>query len=117
MTPQHEDGSASPLRRWGYVFELHEDEGGGFAAGEFLLRHDGELLRRFGGASTGRDGTTWRFSGWERVDGWRGTDIKGCKRWLRGRGYDLFDPGPVPVDRQEIGPSPGPPRLARPLDD
>src|SRR5207244_507974 len=91
------------LRYWGYVYDFDEDWGG-FAAGECLLRANGELLRRAGTSSSANGQTMWRFGAWESVEGWRSTDVRGCAAWLRSRGYDLFEPSPVAIDQREAGP-------------
>lgn len=60
----------SVLRHWGFVWDYNDDEIGGFASGEFLLRSDGVLLKRgysigagddmFGSSSGGRLGPRMR---------------------------------------------------------
>jgi hypothetical protein len=89
------DGHVALARR-GWVFDFDEDWGG-FAAGELLLRSDGCLFTRASGAGD-------RMSEWTRKDGWAGgTDVEACFAWMRERGYDLHEPIPVPVDQSEAG--------------
>ena len=37
--------------RWSFGYDMPDELGGGFVAGELLLRGDGVLLRRYGGSS------------------------------------------------------------------
>lgn len=61
------------VARWRFVHDEPEERGGGSVAGEFLLRSDGVLLRRYGYSYTNLDGYTWQFSDWKVVSWWRGT--------------------------------------------
>jgi hypothetical protein len=86
---------------------MDEPEGGGFVSGEFLLRADGVLLRRYGWSSlnVASNQTTWRFHAWEPVSWWTGeTSPAEAVRILKRHGYDLVQPSPVPIDKQSTRP-------------
>lgn len=84
------------VARWG--FEAHDRRGG-----EFLLRDDGVLLRRYGGATEDGSIITWSFEPWVRVDGWTGRHtVTSAEQALRAMGYELTPFSPVPIeDRTE----------------
>lgn len=106
-------GRLSALRHWGFVWDYDDPDGpGGFVSGEFLLRSDGVLLRRYGYSSHGKDGTRRQFQPWQVKDAGAGTTVGQVSRKLAGEGYGLYKPGPVPVDQRTGGPFPGPPALA-----
>lgn len=99
---------------WEYAYDIDSEDGGGFSSGEFLLRTDGQLLRRAGGSIYGDDGTRWRFDPWEPAGVWPdGIDPQEVIDTLKGRGYSLSQPSPVPYDQRTAGPFPGPPEPAR----
>jgi hypothetical protein len=113
-----EGGRFKTLRHWGFVWDYNDDDGpGGFASGEFLLRSDGVLLRRMGYSIGAGDGTRWKFLPWEVKDSEAGTDVGKVSGKLRGEGYDLYKPGPVPIGESTAGPFPGLPALAEKADD
>jgi hypothetical protein len=95
---------AELVARWGFVYDEPEERGGGYVAGEFLLRSDGMLLRRYGSSYTNKDGHRWQFSGWKVVSWWEGTaDPELAIRELKRQGYDLNQPSPVPIDQGAAG--------------
>lgn len=97
------------VARWGFVADTEHS----WVTGEVLVRSDGVLLRRYGGSSSRGGRTTWRFHAWEPVGWWPGeTDADAALRVLKGRGYDLSAPSPVPVDEDEAGPFDGYPEAA-----
>jgi hypothetical protein len=107
---------AGLVARWGFVYDEPEERGGGYVAGEFLLRSDGVLLRRYGSSYTNKDGHRWQFSGWKVVSWWKGTaDRELAIRELKRQGYDLNQPSPVAIDQGAAGPFPGVPDLAKPI--
>jgi hypothetical protein len=110
-------GGLSAMRHWGFVWDYNDDEVGGFASGEFLLRSDGVLLRRYGYSSSGKDGTRWKFGAWEVKDAEAGTDVAKVSAKLIAEGYGLTKPSPVPIDESTAGPFPGLPDLAQTADD
>ena len=112
-----EGGRFSALRHWGFVWDYNDDEIGGFASGEFLLRSDGVLLRRYGYSIGSGDETRWKFMSWKVKDPGAGTEVSKVSAKLRGEGYDLYKPGPVPIDESTAGPFPGLPDLAEKADD
>jgi hypothetical protein len=108
--------AAGLVARWGFVYDEPEERGGGYVSGEFLLRSDGVLLRRYGTSYTNKDGSTWRFSPWKVVSWWRGTaDPEQAIRTLKRQGYGLHQPSPVPIDEETAGPFPDLPDLAEPI--
>jgi hypothetical protein len=108
--------AVGPVARWRFVHDEPEERGGGFVAGEFLLRGDGVLLRRYGSTHTNKDGYTWRFSHWKVVSWWGDTaDPERAIRALKRQGYDLYPPSPVPIDEEAAGPFPGVPDVAEPI--
>jgi hypothetical protein len=103
---------ADLIAHWDWVYDIDDDFGGGFSMGQFLLRRDGVLLRRFGGSSTGREGTTWRYSPWEVVADWPGAaNAQEAMSQLKESGYDLCRPN-IPFHLDEAGPFPGAPAPA-----
>jgi hypothetical protein len=108
--------AAGLVARWGFVYDEPEERGGGYVSGEFLLRSDGVLLRRYGTSYTNKDGDTWRFSPWQVVSWWRGpADPERAIRTLKRQGYDLHQPSPVPIDEETAGPFPIVPDLPEPI--
>lgn len=106
-------GGAGLVAHWGFVYDMDEDAGGGFVSGEFLLRSDGVLLRRYGSNSYSKGYTSWRYGAWEPVSWWTGeTELSAAIRLLKRHGYDLHRPSPVPIDKQTAGPYPGSPDRA-----
>lgn len=103
------------VHRWRFLLDnLPDWIGGGFSAGEFLLRSDGVLLRRSVGSSFSRGQTTWRAGPWSDFHRFpAGTTHGQAQAWLVGHGYDLGDPSPVAVDKSVAGPYPGLPELYR----
>ena len=101
------------VHRWRFLLDnLPEWIGGGFSAGEFLLRTDGVLLRRSVGSSFSQDQTTWRAGPWSDFHRFpAGTTYGQAQAWLVARGYDLGDPSPVAVHKSVAGPYPGLPEL------
>jgi hypothetical protein len=57
--------AAGLVARWRFTYDEPEERGGGHVAGEFLLRSDGVLLRRYGYSYSNKDGYTWQFSRWK----------------------------------------------------
>lgn len=114
-----ESGRHRALRHWGFVWDYNDDDGpGGFVSGQFLLRSDGALLRRYGTSiSSFRTGTRWEYRPWEVVDAEAGTDVGKVATKLRNQGYDLLKPDPVPIGESTAGPFPGLPGLAEKADD
>ena len=113
-------GGHTVVRHWGFVWDYNDDDGpGGFVSGQFLLRSDGALLRRYGGSrwNPRQGGTRWEYRPWEVIDGEAGTDVATVARKLQGQGYDLTKPGPGAIDRRTSGPFPGAPALAEKADD
>ena len=106
-----DDRKAEPIAHWGFAADTAES----WVWGQLLLCADGVLLSRYGGS--GYDGmTTYRYRPWGEVTWWPGiTDRDEAIRTLRGRGYDLTEPGPVPPDQDSAGPFPGPPKRAEPI--
>jgi len=102
-----------PVHRWRFLLDnLPEWIGGGFSAGEFLLRSDGALLRRSVISSHSRGETTWRAGPWSEFHRFpAGCEQGQARAWLTDRGYDLGDPSPVAVDKSVAGPFPGLPDL------
>ena len=92
---------AEHVAHWGWVYDYDDDAGGGFASGEFLLRGDGVLLRRYV-ISRYREGqTTYQCRPWEPVVWWEGeTDPAAALQLLKGHGYGLCRAN-VPVDADE----------------
>jgi len=101
------------VHRWRYLLDnLPEWIGGGFSAGEFLLRSDGVLLRRSVTSEYFRGQTTWRARPWSEFHRFpAGTGQSQARAWLIDRGYDLGDPSPVPINEGVAGPYPGLPEL------
>jgi len=101
------------VHRWSYLLDnLPEEIGGGFSAGEFLLRSDGVLLRRSVTSEYFRGRTTWRARPWSEFHRFpAGTGQSQARAWLIERGYDLGDPSPVAVNEDVAGPFPGMPDL------
>lgn len=102
-------GSFSVLRHWGFVWDYNDDEIGGFASGEFLLRSDGALLKRMGYSIGAGDDMRWKFMGW---DAEAGTEVATVSAKLIAAGYGLYKPSPVPINESTGGPYPGFPDLA-----
>ncbi|MGC1237608.1 MAG: hypothetical protein WA860_02345 [Acidimicrobiales bacterium] len=100
----------------GWVYDS-SDDAGGFSAGEFLLRDDGALFTRIGSSTYEHGQTIYRFRPWVldgRYEGQR--DTESCLAWMRSRGYSLYEPGPVPIDKSEAGPFSGIPSAPHPLE-
>ena len=96
---------AAVAGRWSFAYDMPEDLGGGFVSGELLLRTDGVLLRRYGGSSYRAGQLTWQFKPWEPVTWWSGeTGPQRAVAILKGRGYDLCEHDPVPIDQRRFGP-------------
>jgi hypothetical protein len=112
-----EGGRLSVLRHWGFVWDYNDDEVGGFASGEFLLRSDGVLLKRMGYSIGAGDHMRWKFMGWEIRDAEAGTEVAKVSAKLLGEGYGLYKPSPVPITESNGGPFPGHPDLAEKADD
>ncbi|HEU4866125.1 MAG TPA: hypothetical protein VFV09_00215 [Actinomycetota bacterium] len=112
-----EGGRFSVLRHWGFVWDYNDDEIGGFASGEFLLRSDGVLLKRMGYSIGAGDNLRWKFMGWEVRDAGAGTEVAKVSAKLKGEGYGLFKPSPVPITERTGGPFPGVPDRAEEADD
>lgn len=110
-------GRLSAIRRWGFVWDYNDDEVGGFASGEFLLRSDGVLLKRMGYTIGAGDDMRWKFMSWEVKDAGAGTDVGRVSAKLIAEGYGLYKPSPVPVADSTGGPYPGYPDLAEKADD
>lgn len=110
-------GRFSELRRWGFVWDYNDDEIGGFASGEFLLRSDGVLLKRMGYTIGSGDDMRWKFMEWEIRDAEAGTHVAKVSKKLMGEGYGLYKPSPVPINENTGGPYPGVPDLAEKADD
>jgi hypothetical protein len=107
---------AAVAGRWSFGYDMPDDLGGGFVSGELLLRTDGVLLRRYGGSSYRAGQITWQFKPWEPVTWWSGeTDPRYAVAILKGRGYDLCEPDPVPIDQPRFGPVPGRPTAGKHL--
>lgn len=102
------------IARWGYLYDnIEEEQGGGFATGEFALDHDGRLYRRSTGGGFLNGRTTWRANEWSLVKEWsEGADTVGLIAFLTGGGYDLYPPSPIPVNGLSAGPLEGPPEYA-----
>jgi hypothetical protein len=107
--------SLDVVGHWEFVCDYNES----YACGQILALSDGTLLKRMGGSSSRGDGagawsTTWRYTEWEVYMDWEG-DInpKALIEGLKGRGYDLAEPSPVPLDRTEAGPFDGIPNIAK----
>lgn len=104
---------AAVVAHWGFVYDMPDDLGGGYVAGELLLRGDGVLLRRYGSAAYHDGQTTWRFRAWARVEWWPGeSDPTAALRLLKGNGYGLHRPSPVRIEESVAGPFPGMPEPA-----
>ena len=94
---------------WGYLLDdLPEEVGGGFVTGEFLLRSDGALLQRAVWDSYSKGATTWEAGEWTVYKQFPpGTGQGQVQPMLRGKGYQLGRPTPVPVDQDFERPLPG----------
>lgn len=105
------DGVES-VERWGFVLDnLPEAIGGGFSAGEFLLRSDGLLLRRSVSSSYSGNETTWHADPWTVFHRFvPGTKGGRARSWLIDLQYELGDPTPVPITQHTAGPYPGMPK-------
>jgi hypothetical protein len=101
--------------RWGFLLDnLPEWIGGGFSAGEFLLRSDGVLLRRGVSDSYSRNETTWHAGPWSVFHRFApGTGQGEARSWLVNLDYELGGPTPVEIDQEVAGPYPGMPEEAR----
>jgi len=101
--------------RWGFLLDdLPEWIGGGFSAGEFLLRSDGVLLRRGVSDSYSRNATTWHAGPWSVFHRFApGTGQGQARSWLMDLDYELGRPTPVATDKDTAGPYPGMPEEAR----
>ena len=83
-----------------------DDDIGGFVTGQFLLRADGVLWIRTGGASwSGADANHYSYRPWHR---WpfltEPVDVAGAYAAVHRHHYTVYPPGPVPVDAAEGGP-------------
>jgi hypothetical protein len=122
-TPQGvEVGPGDPhLGFWEFVYD-NDDDIGGFASGQFLLRPDGTLLRRMGWSSYGTRRTVvgegspgdpdegvhvYRYLPWQLDRRWNGTDPAACATFLQSRGYDLEPPSPTAPHEDRSGLFPG----------
>jgi hypothetical protein len=101
-----EGGRLTAIRHWGFVWDYNDDEVGGFASGEFLLRSDGVLLKRMGYSIGAGNDLRWRFMPWEVRDAEAGTEVAKVSARLIGEGYGLYRPSPVPVTERTGGPFP-----------
>lgn len=103
------------INRWGFLLDdLPDWIGGGFSAGEFLLRSDGVLLRRGVIDEYSGGKTTWRAGPWSEFQRFPpGTAQGQARAWLIEGDYDLGDPSPVDIDGSTAGPYPGLPEEAR----
>lgn len=64
--PQADPLSGSAIAgRWSFGYDMPDQLGGGFVAGELLLRSDGVLLRRYGGSSYRAGQVTWKYGPWD----------------------------------------------------
>jgi hypothetical protein len=100
-------GGQSIAGRWSFGYDMPDELGGGFVAGELLLRGDGVLLRRYGGSSYRAGQVTWKYGPWDAVSWWAGeTDPLRTVALLKSRGYDLLRHDPVPVYKPATGPCP-----------
>ena len=101
--------------RWGFLLDdLPEWIGGGFSAGEFLLRSDGVLLRRGVSDSYSRNETTWHAGPWSIFHRFApGTSQGQARAWLINLDCQLGGPTPVAIDQETAGPYPGMPEEAR----
>ena len=107
-----DEASPRAVGHWGWVYDYDDDAGGGFASGEFLLRSDGVLLRRYVFSSSGGGQTTFRAHPWQPVSWWEGlADPTAAIQSLKAHGYSLCRPN-VPIDEDKAGPFPGLPPLA-----
>jgi hypothetical protein len=71
-------------RTW--LFEFNEDWGG-FAAGEFLLRDDGVLfIRHISGSADSQ------FSPWTEDPRWHGMSVEAFTDWARAFQYQMSEP-------------------------
>ncbi len=101
-----------PVGYWGFAADTAES----WVTGQLLLLPDGVLLRRYGGSSYGGGETTYRYGAWEPVTWWPGiADRDQAIGALRSTGYDLYEPGPVPLGEKTAGPFPGSPGPATPI--
>jgi hypothetical protein len=113
VDPLH--GGHVTLFHCGWVYD-HDSDIGGFTSGEFLLRDDGALYTRSGSDTYSRGQHSYQFRLWAHDYRWRRSrDTGACLAWMRVRGYDLYEPGPVPIDRSEAGPFAGMPPTPRPF--
>jgi hypothetical protein len=103
------------IYRWGFLLDnLPDWIGGGFSAGEFLLRSDGVLLRRSVSDSFSRNQTTWHAGPWSVFHRFApGTGQGQARSWLLDLDYELGSPTPVAIDRSTSGPYRGMPEEAR----
>lgn len=67
-----EGGRLTVIRHWGFVWDYNDDEVGGFASGEFLLRSDGVLLKRIGYSIGAGNDLRWSHGSQGRRSGDRG---------------------------------------------
>jgi hypothetical protein len=108
---------AQVVGHWGFVYDEPDERGGGVVAGEFLLRSDDVLLRRYGSSRTGQEGTRWTFQPWDIVGWWqpsrRRPDPAAAIGTLKRRGYQLHQPSPA--RSRSISRPPGPSRAAHPI--
>jgi hypothetical protein len=80
------------------------------------VRADGVPLRRYGSSFSGRSGTSWECGHWQAVLWWPGhVDLERAIAELRSRGYDLYEPSPVPIDQTTAGPFLSMPSVAKPI--
>jgi hypothetical protein len=115
--PQADPLSGSAFAgRWSFGYDMPDELGGDFVAGELLLRTDGVLLRRYGGSSYRAGQVTWKYGPWDEVTWWTGeTNPQQAVALLKSRGYDLLKHDPVPIDKPTFGPVPGSPSAGQPL--
>lgn len=107
--------SLDVVGHWEFVYDYDES----YACGQILALSDGTMLKRTGGSSSMGDGegawsTTWRYTDWEPYTPWEGElNPTAIIEGLKGRGYDLARPSPVPPDQTEAGPFDGIPPIAK----
>ncbi|EOD59701.1 hypothetical protein [Amycolatopsis vancoresmycina] len=101
-----------PVAHWGFAADTADS----WVTGQLLLLPDGVLVRRYGGSRYGGGETTYQYGAWELVTWWPGiTGRDEAIGALRGAGYDLYEPDPVPPGERTAGPFPGAPDPATPI--